>query len=570
MKIALLQCNSVNGDVTGNLRRLSNAIRQAAQVGVDLCVTPELALCGVNPANFLQLDGFAAGCFKALDVLAETFSDGPALLVGAPVPSVYATGLMSNVAVLVEKGSWQVVSRKVYRNQEESLRTYEGQDGDARYFDRGISCGIVTLNGWRLGVVLCERAMNEDGSFWNVGHGGDHNALMELTRRGVDALVHMAASPFRKGSQEARERLLSHAAARHHLHIFSVNLVGGNDSRVYNGQSCAFDSTGQLMARGKAFDEDILVVNTAQAQDVTSTKASLCACDEEAYWGALVLGTRDFVGKCGGQKVIVALSGGMDSAIVACVAVEALGAENVTGVLMPSPYSSSGSLTDAERLASNLNMTTLTLPIENLMDAYATALAPGFKMFAEQAGDVTFENVQSRIRGTLITALANRAGAMVLNTGNKSECAVGYCTLYGDTVGALAVIGDLTKTQVYALGRWYNARWGNIPEEILTKEPSAELRPGQKDVDSLPPYDVLDPILEELLRSSSCESALASGERAFVRRDVRDRLLHAEFKRRQLPPVLIVSRIPFGDAWRTPVAGKFCVPEESNDERIFF
>ncbi|MBQ9453950.1 MAG: NAD+ synthase [Desulfovibrio sp.] len=561
MKIALLQCNSVNGDVVGNMQRIAAAMRQAAQAGADLCVTPELALCGVAPGHFLQLDGFVRGCLRALDTLASTFKDGPALLVGTPVPSVYATGLVSNVAVLVEQGNWQVVSRKVYRNLEQSWNMSVEQDEDARYFDRGISCGIVTFKGWRLGIALCEQALNEDGSFWNVGHGGSHNVLTELMRRGVDTLVHMAASPFRQGSQDARERLLSHVAARHHVHLFSVNMVGGNDCRVYNGQSCVFDPTGQLLARGRAFTEDVLTVNTAQGQELNENLQPLCSCDEEAYWHALVLGTRDFVRKCGGQKAIVALSGGMDSALVACVAVAALGADNVTGVLMPSPFNSSGSLTDAAALAANLGMPTVTLPIKKLMHAYTTTLSPGFALFAERPHDVTLENIQARIRGTLVTALANRAGALVLNAGNKSEVAVGYCTLYGDTVGALAVIGDLTKTQVYSVGRWYNAHVGHIPEEIFDKAPSAELRPDQKDEDSLPPYDVLDPVLQDLLcplASGGKQEDVAQGA---LRNSVRDMVVRAEFKRRQMPLVLFVSRSPFGTCWRTPVAATLRIPE---------
>ena len=273
-----------------------------------------------------------------------------------------------------------------------------------------------------------------------------------------------------------------------------------------------------------------------------------------------MLGTRDFVRKCGVEKGIVAISGGMDSALVCSVAVEALGAENVTGVLLPSPHSSEGSLTDATKLAKNLGITTVTLPIGPLMEAFATALKPGLDLFEEKPGDVTFENVQARIRGTLITSLANRAGALVLNTGNKSEGAMGYCTLYGDSVGALAVIGDLTKTQVYAVGRWYNAHRGAeiIPDEIFTKAPSAELRPGQKDSDSLLPYDDLDPILEDLLQPAEAES----GPLSPTRKDVRDKLFRAEFKRRQEPLAIYLSRTPFGGGWQTPVAGRFSLPEK--------
>ena len=559
MKIALLQCNSVSGDVAGNLERILKTARQAAAAGAELCVTPELALCGVAPGHYLCAQDFASGCLKALDILAAELKDGPSLLVGAPVPSVYASGLLSNAAVLVEKGSWQVVSRKVYQNQGQNQNVAESQDEDARYFDRGISCGIITLGGWRLGVVLCEDALSEDGSFWKTRYASGHNPLMELVQRGVDALVHMAAAPFCVGSQETCERMLSHVAARHHVHLFSVNMVGGNDSRVYNGQSLAFDPTGQLLARGKAFAEDVLAVDTAKGQGAPKTPEPPCSCVEEDYWRALVLGTRDFVHKCGTEKAIVAISGGMDSALVCSVAVEALGAQNVTGVLLPSPHSSDGSLTDAANLAKNLGITTVTLPIEPLMKAFAVALKPGLDLFEEKPGDVTFENVQARIRGTLITSLANRAEALVLNTGNKSEGAMGYCTLYGDSVGALAVIGDLTKTQVYAVGRWYNAHRGEeiIPDEIFTKAPSAELRPGQKDSDSLLPYEELDPILEDLLQPATADV----GPLARNRMEVREKLFRAEFKRRQEPLALFVSHVPFGAGWQTPVAGRYRLPE---------
>lgn len=553
MKIALLQCNSVTGDVAGNQARILEAARRAARAGADICVTPELALCGVAPGHYLCAADFAQGCRTALRNLAEALSEGPPLLVGAPVPSVYAAGMLSNAAVLVDKGKWQVVSRKVYQNMNQN----GDQGDDMRYFDRGVSCGILSLDGWRLGVALCEDAVAGEGAFWQTRNAGGHNPLMELIQRGVDAVVHMAAAPFCVGAQAAGEHVLSHVAARHHVHLFSVNLVGGNDSRVYNGQSLAFDPTGRLMARGKAFAEDVLVVDTNGAD--ADMVEELCQSVEEAQWRALTLGTRDFVRKCGAQRAIVGLSGGMDSALVCCIAVEALGAGNVTGVLMPSPYNSEGALTDARQLADNLGVTTVTLPIEPLMRAFEAALRPGLDLFPAYDGDVTFENVQARIRGTLLTSLANRAKALVLNTGNKSEAAMGYSTLYGDAVGALGVIADLTKTQVYAVARWYNAHRGAevIPRNVFDKAPSAELRPGQKDADSIPPYEKLDPVLEALLDPPS---AGVDKDLDGLCREVRHRLFRAEFKRRQAPPALHVSRVPFGAGWQAPVAGLYRLP----------
>lgn len=564
MKIALLQCNSVTGDVAGNMERILDDVRQAAAAGAELCVTPELALCGVAPGHYLCADDFAAGCRKALDHMAEILKDGPALLVGAPVPSVYASGLLSNAAVLVHKGAWQVASRKVYQSGQGGVQGSGPDAEDSRYFDRGISCGILTLGGWRMGVVLCEDAKREEDAFWKTRYASGHNPLMELVQRGVDALIHMAAAPYTEGAQVSGEHMLSHVAARHHVHLFSVNLVGGNDSRVYNGQSLVFDPTGQLLARGKAFDEDVLLVDTARntagsASSGGKAPEPLCGSIEEDCWRALTLGTRDFVRKCGAEKAIVGLSGGMDSSLVCCVAVEALGAENVTGVLMPSPYSSDGSVGDALSLASNLGVTTVTLPIEPVMNAFAQTLAPGLDLFEARPGDTTFENLQARIRGTLLSSLANRAGALVLNTGNKSEAAMGYSTLYGDTVGALAVIGDLTKTRTYAVARWYNEYKGEqiIPQQVFDKAPSAELRPGQKDADSLPPYEELDPVLEDLLLPTTPP---VTGHSSPLRLEVRHKLFAAEFKRRQEPLALFVSRMPFGEGWQAPVAGRYRLP----------
>ena len=342
-------------------------------------------------------------------------------------------------------------------------------------------------------------------------------------------------------------------AARHHIHLFSANLAGGYDNRIFSGQSLAFDPTGQLLARGKAFAEDVLVVDTAAPEN--NDIQPLASCIEEAVWRALTLGVRDFVRKCGGERVIVGLSGGMDSALVCSVAAEALGPENVFGMLMPSPYSSKGSVDDSLALAANLGVKTVTLPIEPLMDCYRQSLAPGLECFPPYEGELTFENIQARIRGSLLAALANRARALILNTGNKSEGGMGYCTLYGDAVGALAVIGDLTKTEVYAVGRWYNASRGQeiIPTAIFDKAPSAELRPGQKDEDSLPPYDQLDPVLEGLLASSALGEKDSHPDGAGeLTREVRRRLFTSEFKRRQSPPALFVSRVPSAPAGPCP------------------
>ena len=545
MKIALLQCNAVTGDVVGNVARIAAAAQEAAGAGADLCVTPELALTGPDPGSYARMVDFADGCHRGLDLLAEAVRNAPPLLVGAPVRSVYAQELLSNAAVLCRDGQWQVASRKVGAN---------GAGREGRVFELGLSCGILTLGGWRMGIALYGETGGES-SFWEIQYASGHNPLMEMVQRGVDAIIHMNATPFCRGSQEFIEQRLSHVAARHHVHLFSVNLAGGFDSGVYSGQSVAFDPTGQLLARGRAFEEEVLIVDTAEGSGKIHAS---CACPEESVWHALTLGVRDFVGKCRAGKAIVGLSGGMDSALVCVVAAEALGPENVLGVLMPSPYSSEGSVTDSLALAENLGVRTVTLPIDTVMRAFADTLRPGLGLFPEPPhGDTTFENVQARIRGVLLSSLANRARALVLNTGNKSEAAVGYSTLYGDTVGALGVIADLTKTEVYAVAAWFNDRHGRklIPSAIFEKAPSAELRPGQKDSDSLPPYDVLDPALQRLLRPDPHGAPLNDTEQ-----DIRARMFAAEFKRRQEPPALYLTDMPFGGGWQAPMAGRYRMP----------
>lgn len=555
MKLALLQCNVVAGDVEGNARAILAAARKAGQEGAMLCVTPELALCGPMPRALLFSREFVTFCRKVLYDMAATLKDGPALLVGAPVANA-AQGVRQvvNAAVLLQGGTCNVVSRKVYQSQ------YPESD-DSRYFERGVSCGLITLAGWRLGVVICEES-SEGQSFWKIQHANAHNPLMELVSRGVDGIVHMAASPFALGRQRTREYMLSHVAARHHVHLFSANLAGGNGETIHAGQSVAFDPTGALLARGRAFDADLLMVDTAGAKGNT---AQLCACEEEECWRALVLGTRDFVAKSGADKVLLGLSGGMDSALVAAVAVAALGKDKVYGVLMPSPHTSQESVELATALAGNLGIRTSTVPIAPLMEAFGHSLAPVFGTDPVPERDVTLENVQARIRGMLLMGLSNRQGGMVLNCGNKSECGVGYSTLYGDSVGALAVIGDVTKTLVYRLARWYNAhgrgKGGLIPGGIISRAPTAELRPGQKDSDSLPEYDVLDATMEHIMRRGVGQGHEEVEVDEALENDVFARMRWAEFKRRQSPPCLRVTDWAFGEDWRIPLVSRLNVPQ---------
>lgn len=555
MKIAILQCNSIAGDIEGNAARIIAAARQAAEQGATLCISPELALCGVMPRNLLNLVSFVDECQKILTSMAQALAQGPAVLVGAPVPN--ALGLCknaANAAVLLQGGNATVVSRKVFHAHGEA-------GDDARYFERGVSCGLITLEGWRFGVVLCEETWGSN-SFWKISHVNAHNPLMELVSRGVDAIVHLGASFFDMRDEGNRKNMLSHVAARHHVHLFSANVVGGNDDAVYHGQSLVFSPTGMLLARGKAFAEDIVMLDTASTA-ISESLAPLPECNEEACWQALVLGTRDYVRKSGFTQVVLGLSGGMDSALVAAIAVEALGPENVLGLLLPSPHTSVESNSYALQLAKNLGIATQSIAIAPLMQGFEALLCSvmgGAQKQGTNTQDMTFENIQARIRGTILMAFANTQHRIVLNTGNKSEAAMGYCTLYGDAVGAIAVIGDLSKTEVYQLSHWYNTYKPQacIPQTIIARAPTAELRPGQLDSDSIPPYDILDPILDKLMGGMSFHTedediSLAGTDSAPLRVGVYEKLLRAEFKRRQSPMPLRLNRLCFGTGWRVPV-----------------
>lgn len=563
MKIAILQCNSIAGDIDGNAARIITAAEQAAAQGASLCVTPELALSGVMPRNLLSQGTFVDECQKALTAMAQALIQGPPVLVGAPVPSALGLGKnAANAAVLLQGGTATVVSRKVFHAHGEA-------GDDARYFERGVSCGLITLGGWRFGVVLCEETWGNN-SFWKISHANAHNPLMELVARGVDAIIHLGASFFDVRDEGSRQNMLSHVAARHHVHLFSANVVGGNDDAVYYGQSLIFSPTGSLLARGKTFAEDIVLLDTSSGSSNSGNAASVSPlpdCPEEACWQALVLGTRDYVCKSGFSQVVLGLSGGMDSALVAAIAVAAVGAENVLGLLLPSPYTSEESNIYALQLAKNLGITTHSIAIAPLMQAFEASLCPALGVDPQNrlgAPGLVFENTQARIRGTLLMAFANAQGRILLNTGNKSEAAMGYSTLYGDAVGAIAVIGDMSKTAVYHLAHWYNNNnsQASIPQEIIDRPPTAELHPDQLDSDSIPPYSTLDPILDKLMGGvvyhDEDEDISAPGtDSALLEAEVYTKLLRAEFKRRQAPMPLRLNRLCFGTGWRVPVVLRY-------------
>ncbi len=547
MKVALLQCNMVTGDVVGNAARIVQAARKAHAADASLCVTSELALSGISPKHILYSNGFMDGCYKALQSIAEQLKNGPALLMGMPMRSATSGGkLLTNAAILVQNGKFSLVSSKIFSPYPE---------GDHHYFERGISCGLITVAGWRLGVVICEHGSAES-SFWNVQKSTTHSPLMEMISRGVDGIIHMALNPYVMGWQQKREHMLSHVAARHHIHLFSANMVGGNGSTIYAGQSIAFDPTGNLLARGRAFDEDLLLIDTAHGSE---TIAKLLPSEEEECWNALVLGTRDYVEKTGNKGVVIGISGGIDSAVVAAIAVEALGKNNVEGVLLPSPYTSKDSLNYATKLCKNLGIKMHTLDISPMMDAINAGLEPIFANIKASENDVTAENIQARIRGTLLMSIANRKGYLMLNTGNKSESAMGYCTLYGDSIGALSLIGDVPKTLLYEMANWYNKTFKNksIPSEIIERAPTAELRHNQLDSDSLPPYAELDPMIKHITNANPLEDDMDEDKilQTF------NSMCRAEFKRRQAAPALKVSEHPLGAKWRIPLVSRVNIPK---------
>ena len=540
MRVALLQIDPTAGDIGGNSDRIAGAARRARELGADLAVTPELALMGYLPRDLLMNRGFVRRSTEELGSLARQLREGPPLLVGIATPNPADIGRpLFNSAVLLQGGE---VGQHFHKTL---LPTYDVFDED-RYFEPAAEPCILEFRGRRLGISICEDVWN-DRDFWHRRR-YHQDPIEVLTQRGAQAILNLSASPFTVGKQLLRESMLGQMAAKYRIPVVIINQVGANDDLIFDGRSAAFDPTGRLFSRAKGFEEDVVVVDL---DALTGTIASDDFTPEAEIWNALVLGVRDYARKTGFQSVLLGLSGGVDSALTAAVAADAMGPENVLGVMMPSIYSSEGSVTDSEILARNLGIRTLTLPIARIMETYEEALQDAFR---NRPPDVTEENIQSRIRGNLLMALSNKFGSLLLTTGNKSEMSVGYCTLYGDMNGGLAVIADLPKMMVYRVSRWRNCRRPDIPEAILTKAPSAELRPNQTDQDSLPPYDLLDQILE--LHVEQCQSAeeiIAQGfDEATVRRVLR-LVRVAEFKRKQAAPVLKVTSRAFGTGWRMPI-----------------
>ena len=546
MKIALAQINPTVGDFQGNLEKIIATSRRAAGQDARLTVFSELAVCGYPPADFLEKPSFLARCRTAVDELAAASANlSTAILAGVALPAEPGRGKPAvNAAVLLDRG-------QLLLEQHKRLLPFYDVFDEQRYFAPAREQRVVELDGVRLAITICEDAWN-DKNFW-PRRLYSVDPIEELMSQHPDLHINLSSSPFWHGKRPLRRQMLTAIARRDSVPVLMCNQAGGNDSLIFDGSSLAVGANGKLIAQAASFAEDLVLIDPFGAAALPEDAAD--DDETEAAYQALVLGTRDYVRKCGFHKVLIALSGGIDSALVAAIARDALGAENVLAVGMPSPYSSAGSIDDSRQLAANLGIRFELIGISELFKEYTQALAP---LFSGTRPDTTEENIQSRVRGTLMMALSNKFSALVLTTGNKSEMAVGYCTLYGDMVGALAVIGDLVKTRVYAVCRWLNRDEEVIPKAILEKPPSAELRPDQKDTDSLPPYDVLDPILEAYVERYEPPEQIAAEygfDLELVQHVVR-LVERSEYKRQQAAPVLKVTSKSFGMGRRFPIAVK--------------
>jgi NAD+ synthetase len=590
MKIAIAQINPTIGDLTGNAQQILAAAELAQRQDVRLLLTPELSLCGYPPRDLLLDPSFVAQMAATLQQLARDLPSSVAVLVGCVERNERSLSFggksLSNSIAWLEQGKVKQVFHK------RLLPTYDVFD-EYRYFEPGLEANFFTLEEDRghetgdkseenfhrsplkIGVTICEDLWNDE-EFWGK-RSYAINPIADLTNLGVDLIVNLSASPYSVSKRQLRESMLHAVVVRYGTPILYANQIAANDDLIFDGCSVGFNRAGEIVCRARAFETDLLVVEfDRRSRDLQhSSIAPMPETEDEEIWQALVLGVRDYSRKCGFSKVVLGLSGGIDSSLVAAIATAALGKDNVLGVLMPSPYSSDHSINDALELAKNLGIQTQTIPIGELMQAYDHTLAP---LFAGTSFGLAEENIQSRIRGNLLMAIANKFSYLLLSTGNKSEMAVGYCTLYGDMNGGLAVIADVPKIRVYSLCNWLNSHihevrsenvhpssfilhpssFPIIPENVITKPPSAELKPGQVDGDSLPPYEILDDILQRLVQNhQSAAQIVAAGHDPNIVDRVMQLVARAEFKRRQAPPVLKVTDRAFGTGWRMPIANKW-------------
>ncbi len=544
MRIGLLQLNATIGAYDKNRARLEAAYREAVDKGAELVLAPELFLCGYPPRDLLLRDDFVQRGLDCLEALAGSVGPVP-LITGYVDRNLARPGRgLRNAAAVIQNG------KILHRVVKSLLPTYDVFDED-RYFEPAEKVSLVEINGQKIAVTICEDIWN-DADFW-ADRRYRCDPVHDLVQAGAQLVVNISASPWQRGKEATRLAMLQRVARDERVPLVQVNMVGANDELIFDGHSVALNSRGEMLALGASFAEEVLVVDLGATSP--SPALILPANQEEQLFRALVLGVRDYVAKCGFKSAVLGLSGGIDSAIVAVIAAEALGAGKVWGVSLPSRYSSEGSLSDAALLAKKLGIRYDVLPIADPVVDIEKVLE---RTFEGRTPDATEENIQSRLRGLLLMALSNKFGPLVLTTGNKSELAVGYCTLYGDMCGALAVIADVLKTEIYDLARWINRDREIIPWNTIEKPPSAELRPNQTDQDSLPPYDILDRILRHYVVDDADPKMLVSeGISPEIVRDVLNKIIFSEYKRRQAAPGLKVSSRAFGMGRRVPIAQGF-------------
>jgi NAD+ synthase/NAD+ synthase (glutamine-hydrolysing) len=543
VKIALGQINPTVGDFSGNAAKMIEFSRRAQAAGAGLILFPELSVCGYPPRDLVERPSFVARNRETAERIADA-TRGIAVICGLVTPANSDTGKsVMNSAALLQDGKIAFLQSKML------LPTYDVFD-EMRNFAPAKSQELFSFCGNRMALTVCEDAWN-DKLFWPKRL-YIVDPIEALVRAGGNFVLNISASPFWIGKREVRRDMLTSIARQHKVPVAMVNQVGGNDSLLFDGSSLVLNTEGKIIAQGRSFEEDLVYFDS---KTLTGDMHEQIEGEEASVYSALVLGTRDYIRKCGFQKAIIGLSGGIDSALTAVIAADAVGPENVIGVGMPGPYSSAGSIADARGLAKNLGIRFEVLSINGAVDAYRKTLKD---VFANQKEDVTEENIQSRARGTLLMALSNKFGAIVLSTGNKSELGVGYCTLYGDMVGGLAVISDVPKTLVYRLSRYVNSRRPVIPQDTLEKPPSAELRPDQKDSDSLPPYEILDAVLEDYVEDAHTAERIAAdhGFDIEVVRRVLRMVDRAEYKRQQAAPGIKITPKAFGYGRRLPIAAK--------------
>ena len=544
MKIALGQINPTVGDFCGNAAKILSYAREARERGADLILFPELAICGYPPRDLVEKPSFLTRNGDTLARIAREV-EGISIVCGLVTPARNETGKS-----VMNSAAWLRNGRVEFMQSKMLLPNYDIFDED-RYFAPARKQEVFSFNGAKVALTICEDAWN-DKHFWqkrlyNI------DPVEELVRAGGNLVINISASPFTVQKREIRLKMLQAIAADFKVPVVMCNQVGGNDGLVFDGSSLVIGADGRVLAQAKSFEEDLIFFDTnTRTGDIHDQPAGL----EAAAYSALVLGTCDYVRKCGFKRVVVGLSGGIDSALTAVIAVDALGKENVTGVSMPGPYSSQGSKDDARELAQNLGITYEVIPITPVFESFRDSLNPAFRGLPE---DFTEENLQSRLRGSTLMALSNKLGALVLTTGNKSEMAVGYCTLYGDMCGALAVIADVPKTMVYRLSEYRNGIYPVIPRSTIDKVPSAELRPNQTDQDTLPPYEVIDCILQGYVEEYKTAEEIAKehGYDCKMVMSVIRMIERSEYKRQQAAPVLKISQKAFGSGRRFPIAAKY-------------